>query len=64
MASVNVVQLNAYLPQGWAGMPVIEGLDDELLTIDHNVMPPVFMLSGSIYDPSGSSSDGLWDTGY
>jgi hypothetical protein len=45
-------------------MPVIEGLDDELLTIDHNVMPPVFMLSGSIYDPSGSSSDGLWDTGY
>jgi prepilin-type N-terminal cleavage/methylation domain-containing protein len=64
MASVNVAQLNAYLPQGWAGMPVIEGLDDELLTIDHNVMPPVFMLSGSIYDPSGSSSDGLWDTGY
>ena len=35
MASVNVAQLSPYLPQGWTGMPAIEGLDDELLTIDH-----------------------------
>jgi|APTNR8051073442_1049403.scaffolds.fasta_scaffold41013_2 type II secretory pathway pseudopilin PulG len=61
--AVSTSQLESYLPQGWSSMPVFIGLDDEALTLDHSVMPPRILNSGSIYDPSGKNNDGIWDLG-
>ncbi len=63
IANVTPAQLEAYLPQGWSALPVVTGLNDELLTLDHTVMPPVLLLGGTAYDPSDKSTDGLWDVG-
>jgi hypothetical protein len=32
-------------------------------TINCTVFPPVAVLNGATYDPSGSPTDGLWDVG-
>ncbi|MEC5127952.1 type II secretion system protein [Verrucomicrobiales bacterium BCK34] len=56
-------KLVKYLPGNLTGMPTAESLDDEELTLSYKVIPPVFKLGSSTYDPSGSSSDGLWDVG-
>lgn len=63
MATVTSAQLQVYLPSGWTAMPTFKGLDDESLTLDHTVMPPKLLLGSAVYDPSGKSSDGLWDAG-
>lgn len=63
IAGVTTTALQAYLPQGWSSMPVVTGLEDEALGIDHGVMPPRFTRGEQTYDPSGSAHDGLWDTG-
>jgi type II secretory pathway pseudopilin PulG len=55
--------IRAYLPQAWNPMPAIIGLQDEVLSVNYAVMPPVLANGGSAYDPSGKSSDGLWDVG-
>ncbi|SHK33054.1 prepilin-type N-terminal cleavage/methylation domain-containing protein [Rubritalea squalenifaciens DSM 18772] len=52
-----------YLPDGAADFPVVKGLDDQTLTIDITKSPPVFMDGGTVYDPSGSTTDNLWDAG-
>jgi len=45
-------------------MPTITSLDDEELGINVTVSPPVVDGGGgAAYDPSGSSSDSLWDVG-
>lgn len=63
IALVSTTQLQAYLPEGWSAMPVFTGLENEVLTLDHTVMPPKIYANGAIYDPSGKADDGLWDTG-
>ncbi len=55
--------LKAYLPVGWSAMPTMTGLDDQALTLDHAVMPPVFLSGSTPYDPSKTTKDGLWDVG-
>ena len=50
-----------YVPQGkWPTLPSVNG---QTPTINFNVFPPVAVLNGSTYDPSGSPTDGLWDVG-
>ena len=45
-------------------LPVPVDLDGNDLTIDVQVAPPVLLDSGgSVYDPSGSPNDSLWDVG-
>ena len=49
-----------YMPQGnWPTLPSVNG---QTPTINFNVFPPVAVLNGT-YDPSGSTTDGLWDVG-
>ena len=63
IAGVPTDQLEHYLPQGWTTMPALVSLNDEPLSVDHTVMPPLLMLGSSVYDPSSNGSDGLWDAG-
>jgi prepilin-type N-terminal cleavage/methylation domain-containing protein len=63
IALVSSAQLQDYLPQGWSSMPTFTGLNNEVITLDHTVMPPRLYADGSVYDPSGKPNDGLWDTG-
>lgn len=53
-----------YLSTGATALPTVEDLNGNTLSIKVDVMPPV-VDDGSAagYDPSGSSSDGLWDVG-
>ena len=54
----NLVQ---YMPNGyWPTLPSVNGV---VPTINCTVFPPVAVLSGTTYDPSGSTTDGLWDVG-
>lgn len=63
IATVTATQLQGYLPQGWSTLPTAAGLDGEVLTLDHTVMPPKWLAGTSDYDPSGKTDDGLWDVG-
>lgn len=63
ISGVPTDQLLPYLPQGWTAMPTVLSLDNESLSVDHTVMPPLLMLGSSVYDPSSNGSDGLWDVG-
>lgn len=63
ISSVTAVQLNAYLPEGWPSLPVFVGMNGELLTLKFSVMPPILLLGSSPYDPSGKTTDSLWDVG-
>jgi prepilin-type N-terminal cleavage/methylation domain-containing protein len=50
-----------YIPHGtWPTLPLINGVAP---TINCAVFPPVALLGGTTYDPSGSVTDGLWDAG-
>jgi prepilin-type N-terminal cleavage/methylation domain-containing protein len=50
-----------YMPHGtWPTLPLVNGVTP---TINCAVFPPVAVLGGTIYDPSGSATDGLWDAG-
>jgi prepilin-type N-terminal cleavage/methylation domain-containing protein len=50
-----------YMPNGtWPTLPTVGG---QTPTINCAVFPPVAVLGGATYDPSGSSTDGLWDVG-
>lgn len=62
IAQVSSSQLQVYLPLGWASMPSFVSLNGDALTLDFNSMPPKLYFGGAVYDPSGSPSDGLWDT--
>jgi prepilin-type N-terminal cleavage/methylation domain-containing protein len=53
--------LQPYMPNGaWPTLPSVNG---GLPTIDCTQFPPVAVLNGKTYDPSGSTTDGLWDVG-
>jgi prepilin-type N-terminal cleavage/methylation domain-containing protein len=53
-----------YMPTGETTIPTATAENGGTLTIKLDVSPPVVVDgSGSAYDPSGSTSDGLWDVG-
>ena len=61
VASLNQGLLLPYMPNGtWPTLPTVGAV---VPTIDCTVFPPVAVLSGTPYDPSGSTTDGLWDVG-
>ncbi len=62
-SSVGSSDLIPYLPGNPGSMPEAKSLNDEALDLKFTVMPPVFELGGTTYDPSDSSEDGLWDVG-
>jgi hypothetical protein len=43
--------------------PILPSVGAVVPTINCTVFPPVAVLSGATYDPSGSTTDGLWDVG-
>jgi prepilin-type N-terminal cleavage/methylation domain-containing protein len=50
-----------YMPNGtWPVLPSVNGVSP---TVDCTVFPPVAVLGGIPYDPSGLTNDGLWDVG-
>ena len=50
-----------YMPNGtW---PILPSVGAVVPTINCTVFPPVAVLSGATYNPSGSTTDGLWDVG-
>ena|SRR5215510_10926182 len=53
--------LQPYLPNG--AWPTLPKVGTQTPTINCAVFPPVAVLGGTNYDPSGSTSDGLWDVG-
>ncbi len=56
-------ELVPYLPGAPGAMPTQKGNSNETLTINVQVMPPVFKNGSLTYDPSGSATDSLWDVG-
>lgn len=63
VTNLNTANLIPYLPNNPGAMPTVLSLDDAELGINVTVSPPVLTLGGAVYDPSGSSSDSLWDVG-
>ena len=63
-AAVNTLTqglLTPYMPNGtWPTLPKV---GSQTPTINCAVFPPVAVLGGGTYDPSGSPTDGLWDVG-
>src|ERR1700730_10512007 len=61
VANLTAVLLTPYMPNGkWPTLPAV---GTQTPTINCAVFPPVATLGGATYDPSGSSTDGLWDVG-
>lgn len=53
-----------YMPTPETSLPTALSEDGATtLTIKANVSPPVTVNGNATYDPSGSTSDGLWDVG-
>jgi type II secretory pathway pseudopilin PulG len=50
-----------YMPNG--AWPTLPKVGTQIPTISCAVFPPVAVLGGGTYDPSGSPTDGLWDIG-
>src|ERR1700736_1275170 len=61
VANLTAALLTPYMPNGtWPTLPAV---GTQTPTINCAVFPPVAVLGGATYDPSGSSTDGLWDVG-
>ncbi len=61
VSSLQQVNLLPYMPNGtW---PILPSVNGQRPTINCAVFPPAAALGGTTYDPSGSPTDGLWDTG-
>jgi type II secretory pathway pseudopilin PulG len=61
VANLTQAMLLPYMPNGaWPTLPSVNGVTP---TINCTVFPPVAVLNGNTYDPSGSPTDGLWDVG-
>jgi prepilin-type N-terminal cleavage/methylation domain-containing protein len=64
VTSLTAAELVPYLPMGGTTMPTVTSLTNTTLSIIVNVSPPVVNAgTGTTYDPSGSSTDSLWDVG-
>jgi prepilin-type N-terminal cleavage/methylation domain-containing protein len=61
VSSLTSALLAPYLPgQAMPALPLVNGTAP---TIRITSFPPVAILNGNPYDPSGSPTDGLWDAG-
>jgi prepilin-type N-terminal cleavage/methylation domain-containing protein len=61
VSSLTQTLLLPYMPNGtWPTLPSVNGVAP---TISCTVFPPVAILNGNPYDPSATTSDGLWDVG-
>ncbi|MBP6600579.1 MAG: type II secretion system protein [Verrucomicrobiales bacterium] len=56
-------ELIPYLPGNPGAMPSAVTKAGQALTINVQVMPPVFRIGDTVYDPSETRSDGIWDVG-
>ena len=64
VSGITANDLLSYLPSGGSALPVVEDLDGNNLSYDVTTSPPVLTdAGGGAYDPSGSTSDSLWDVG-
>lgn len=64
VANITGTQVIPYLPSRATTMPTVKSLTGTTLSIRINVTPPnINNGSGGIYDPSGSTTDSLWDVG-
>jgi hypothetical protein len=64
VADITPAQVIPYLPNRATTMPTVRSLEKTTLNIRVDVTPPVIDNgSGDIYDPSGSTTDSLWDVG-
>lgn len=63
VSTLTVPEVANYLPGQPASLPTIKDLDGNNLSVNIAVSPPVLMSGSNIYDPSGSSTDSLWDVG-
>lgn len=64
VASLTVAEVAAYLPGSPSTLPTMVGLNKIPLTADITVSPPIARTgAGAAYDPTGSTSDSLWDVG-
>jgi type II secretory pathway pseudopilin PulG len=62
VSSLQQSDLLPYMPNNtlWPILPKVSG---QTPTINCAVFPPVAVLNGMTYDPSPSTTDGLWDVG-
>jgi type II secretory pathway pseudopilin PulG len=63
VANLTQALLLPYMPNGaWPTLPLVNGT---AALINWTVFPPVAVLTvgGAAYDPSGTTTDGLWDVG-
>lgn len=64
VTNIQASDIIPYLTSGATSLPTVKSLTGATLTIKVNVSPPVIDSgSGSAYDPSGNSTDSLWDVG-
>ena len=63
IVDISAADLLPYLPGGRTAIPTVQSLEGEALPINIHVIPPVITAAGGNYDPSGSTSDSLWDAG-
>lgn len=62
--TISTAQIVPYLANRAVAIPTVKSLQGTTLTIRVNVSPPnINNGSGGIYDPSGSTTDSLWDVG-
>jgi prepilin-type N-terminal cleavage/methylation domain-containing protein len=63
VANLTQALLLPYMPNGaWPTLPLVNNVPPAP-TINCAVFPPVAVLGGATYDPSGPTTDGLWDVG-
>jgi Tfp pilus assembly protein PilE len=61
VTSLTQAMLLPYMPNGtW---PTLPSVNTQTPTINCALFPPIAVLGGVTYDPSGSPTDGLWDVG-
>lgn len=64
VATITEADILPYMPGDPDSLPTVKSLDDQDLSIIVSEFPPYFDDSGGVrYDPSGSTSDSLWDVG-
>lgn len=64
VTGLNSAMILPYMPGNPTAMPTVKSLANANLAIKVNASPPVILSDATtVYDPSGSNSDSLWDVG-
>jgi prepilin-type N-terminal cleavage/methylation domain-containing protein len=64
VSAITTTQIIPYLPSRATVMPTVKSLTGATLSIRVSVTPPnINDGAGGVYDPSGSTTDSLWDVG-